>query len=574
MYSLYLETETWSKEACELIDYDSGDLVKLNLEITDPGIIFRKHNQILFHSKELNPKNFEKLIQIEKNENGFNLIPNTYQLDINENICTPNSAWFIFKQSKFENKMSKYKVNQGDIIRIGRITTRIKNICFSGSSNNSKNIQNEKNLIEVQEKNKINFNSVTESTNSNSNSSSKKAIRKNNIKATQKSNKICRICYMEEDDPENPLVQPCICSGSMKFIHLKCLKHWINTRSFDKVESNELCSIYIIKPVECELCKTKFPDYIRHNGKLFALLDFNYEYKNYMILESLTLDKHKNKFLYVISLENNHKIKLGRGHDSDILLSDISVSRIHCVISTENKNVYVEDNNSKFGTLILIQSPSIQMVENLPLYFQVGRTFFTCRFKKQAKLFQCCGVSERPNLFYYHKQNIQQVNAKTTWTVKTDDFDDDELLAEAEEDNIDNKINEKEDWKSINLIEEENKENNGNKKPKLTRDDKKGTMLFDGSEVDYSNNMINKDNKQSNQNEINENINLENIINKDNIEINKNKNKDREKFDDFNNNLKSIETEKKDEEDNKSESIVIGDESINDINKNKNLIEN
>ena len=128
MYSLYLETETWSKEACELIDYDSGDLVKLNLEITDPGIIFRKHNQILFHSKELNPKNFEKLIQIEKNENGFNLIPNTYQLDINENICTPNSAWFIFKQSKFENKMSKYKVNQGDIIRIGRITTRIKNI--------------------------------------------------------------------------------------------------------------------------------------------------------------------------------------------------------------------------------------------------------------------------------------------------------------------------------------------------------------------------------------------------------------------------------------------------------------
>ena len=72
--------------------------------------------------------------------------------------------------------MSKYKVNQGDIIRIGRITTRIKNIHFNGSSNNSKNIQNEKNLIEVQEKNKINKNSVTESTNSNSISNSKKSI--------------------------------------------------------------------------------------------------------------------------------------------------------------------------------------------------------------------------------------------------------------------------------------------------------------------------------------------------------------------------------------------------------------
>ena len=165
--------------------------------------------------------------------------------------------------------MSKYKINQGDIIRIGRITTRIKNIFFSGTSNNSNNLDNPVNLIEVQEnsKNKANSNSVTEN-----GISHKKSFKKSGSKA----NKICRICYMEEDDEKNPLVQPCICSGSMKYIHLNCLKHWINTRSFDKVESNELCSIYIIKPVECELCKTKFPDYIRHNGKLFALLDFQY----------------------------------------------------------------------------------------------------------------------------------------------------------------------------------------------------------------------------------------------------------------------------------------------------------
>ena len=411
-------------------------------------------------------------------------MPNPFQFDENNNICSTNTAWFIFKQSKFVNKMSKYKINQGDIIRIGRITTRIKNIFFSGSSNNSKNIQNTKNLIEIQEiKNKSNNNSVTETTNPKSNNS-KKTSKKNN------KNKICRICYMEEEDnEENPLVQPCICSGSMKYIHLKCLKHWINTRSFDKVESNELCSIYIIKPVECELCKTKFPDFIRHNGKLFALLDFNYEYKNYITLESLTLDKHKNKFLYVISLDNNKKIKLGRGHDSDILLSDISVSRIHCIISTENKNVYIEDNNSKFGTLILIQSPSIQMVEHLPLFFQVGRTFFSCRYKKQTKLFQCCGVSEKPNLFYYHKQNIMQVNAKTTWTVKTDvdaDFDDDDFLPDVEDNN--NFNNDNEDNKIIDLIDDENNENNN--KTKLIKEGNKGTMLFDKIEIDFNENKI------------------------------------------------------------------------------------
>ena len=536
-------------------------------------MIFRKGNEILFHSKELNPKNFEKLIRIEKNESGFDLIPNPYQLDGNDNICTLNSAWFIFKQSKFENKMSKYKINQGDIIRIGRITTRIKNIFFNGSSNNN-NIDKVKNLVEVQEqqKNQLNNNSVIENTNSNK-SNSKKILNKNSNKTNHKSNKICRICYMEESDEVNPLVQPCICSGSMKYIHLNCLKHWINTRSFDKVESNELCSIYIIKPVECELCKTKFPDFIRHNGKLFALIDFEYEYKNYLILESITLDKHKNKFLYVIALENNKKIKLGRGHDSDILLSDISVSRIHCVISTENKNVYIEDNNSKFGTLILIQSSSIQMVENLPLYFQVGRTFFNCRYKKPSKLFQCCGVSERPNLFYYHKQNKMQVKAKTIWTVKTEvDFDDDEELLNAENSNV----NEIEDNKSIDLIDDENEENN--KKNKLKKYGNKGTtMIFDNNDdVEVNQNFnANKENNKNNENRISENINIENIVNKTNIEINKKKKDDIEKID-FNHhdNLKSVKAEKQ-EEDNKSEKDMIEIESNNDIAKSSdNLMAN
>ena len=448
--------------------------------------------------------------------------------------------------------MSKYKINQGDIIRIGRITTRIKTIFFSGSSNHSKIIEN-KNLIEIQEiKNKSNNNTVTDSTNSKTNS--KKTSKKN----SNNKNKICRICYMEEEDSEeNPLVQPCICSGSMKYIHLKCLKHWINTRSFDKVESNDLCSIYIIKPVECELCKTKFPDFIRHNGKLFALLDYNYEYKNYLTLESLTLDKHKHKFLYVISLDNNKKIKLGRGHDSDILLSDISVSRIHCIISTENKNVYIEDNNSKFGTLILIQSPSIQMVEHLPLFFQVGRTFFSCRFKKQAKLFQCCGVSERPNLFYYHKQNIMQVNSKTTWTVKTDvDFDDNDFLPEVEDNNNFNKDNE--DNKIIDLIDDENNEINN--KANLNKDSNKGTMLFDKIEIDFNGNKIVKENILTDQNK--ENINIENIIINNNSQNNKNKEKiDKTKIG-------------KKEKDNKSESIIIEDENIDEIEKKGDLITN
>ncbi|KAJ8977543.1 hypothetical protein NQ317_012922 [Molorchus minor] len=52
---------------------------------------------------------------------------------------------------------------------------------------------------------------------------------------------ICRICHCEAD-AENPLLSPCYCSGSLKYVHQACLRQWLaasDTRS-------------------CELCKFNF----------------------------------------------------------------------------------------------------------------------------------------------------------------------------------------------------------------------------------------------------------------------------------------------------------------------------
>ena len=192
------------------------------------------------------------------------------------------------------------------------------------------------------------------------------------------------------------------------------------TRSCQKVEDAEFCSVFLFKDVECEICKMKLPDLINHKGKYFYLLDFSQDYKSYLILETITLDEEGNKFIYVISLLND-RIKIGRGILSDILLSDVSVSRIHCMLSIEKNNVFIEDNDSKFGTLILVQTPVIRMTENLPLFIQVGRTFFNLNIKlTQKNFFSCCGVNENPNTFYYYMQNDKQVKLNSVLTVKTD----------------------------------------------------------------------------------------------------------------------------------------------------------
>ena len=50
--------------------------------------------------------------------------------------------------------------------------------------------------------------------------------------------------------------------------------------------------------------------------------------------------------------------KLGRGHESDVRVSDISVSRCHAILKYDLNDYcyYLEDNLSKFGTLVLAKS--------------------------------------------------------------------------------------------------------------------------------------------------------------------------------------------------------------------------
>ena len=68
------------------------------------------------------------------------------------------------------------------------------------------------------------------------------------------------------------------------------------------------------------------------------------------------------------------EIRLGRGHDADVRVTDISVSRLHAVIKKTNKGYfYIEDNSSKFGTLALVKNP-VMLSFNEPNFLQAGRT--------------------------------------------------------------------------------------------------------------------------------------------------------------------------------------------------------
>lgn len=128
-----------------------------------------------------------------------------------------------------------------------------------------------------------------------------------------------------------------------------------------KKEEPNLIS-YTWKQFECEICKKPYPYVFKSNGLSYRLIDVEADIprdKNYLLLESLTFEKNSSRMVHLIMPDAEKKIfKLGRGHESDVRVSDISVSRCHALVkyNAENGRFYLEDNLSKFGTLVLAKS--------------------------------------------------------------------------------------------------------------------------------------------------------------------------------------------------------------------------
>jgi pSer/pThr/pTyr-binding forkhead associated (FHA) protein len=62
------------------------------------------------------------------------------------------------------------------------------------------------------------------------------------------------------------------------------------------------------------------------------------------------------KVVHVFDLRYD-SFKVGRSVETDMKIADISVSRTHSFLKVKDNRLVVEDNGSKFGTLVKIQRP-------------------------------------------------------------------------------------------------------------------------------------------------------------------------------------------------------------------------
>ena len=91
-------------------------------------------------------------------------------------------------------------------------------------------------------------------------------------------------------------------------------------------------------------------------------------------MQSLPFEKSSGRVIHLIRPEASAVtapvFKIGRGHESQVRICDISVSRCHTLIKYQKEAqgkpaaFVLEDNLSKFGTLVLPRRKQIEINEN------------------------------------------------------------------------------------------------------------------------------------------------------------------------------------------------------------------
>lgn len=205
----------------------------------------------------------------------------------------------------------------------------------------------------------------------------------------------CRICH-ESDTDKSPLVSICKCKGSIRCIHVSCLKTWVNINA-TRNSSQGVTSIYC-KNFMCDVCEAPYPCILSMSHivavvvndvhyPLFEGLDMDGEN---LLLCSVSRDGEYAKVFHLIRPdETRGRFTLGRSHSVDIRLKNQYVSRMHAQIVYCHREFRLTDMNSKFGTLVLLRGRQ-ELYREKNLSVQVGSRIITLGIKDRSKIATHC----------------------------------------------------------------------------------------------------------------------------------------------------------------------------------------
>lgn len=352
-----IKAVTWNKDSHGLFDYENSYYDMKKFQLSKSTRLYRNRNEILSQEKsaldeEIEPE-AEYLLSLTKDA----AQPDKYHIDVpgdfpaSNRITRPN--YLIIRSLKCKDGRSQrgYTLQPGDIMKLGRIDYRILEISTKAQLMTNNQISNE--LVNLMPS--LVFDGDA------------------SVERPHNEESLCKYCLMEhisEDPLMNLMLHLCKCKEG---VHYQCLKNWMQYKIVAKASTNIVS--YQWKKLDCEICLTPWPRKIKFQNQLHELITIEKPSSPYIIIEKISQDSSTSSTMSIIIPDGSNQIKLGRGHQCDLRISDISVSRVHALLKYEEDKFLVFDNDSKFGTLILLTG-------NYPVKYdkaavQIGRTVFT-----------------------------------------------------------------------------------------------------------------------------------------------------------------------------------------------------
>jgi len=356
--AVQLSTITWHRESHGLFDYESRSQFNEDYELQYACTVLRQDTKVIVQppvsgSTATAPPEAEPLARLVV-RNGKFCVDGTRSIGNSaEGARKGGKLWRVVK-----GMAGGHFLQEGDSIKLGRFKLRVRQLVPDAP-----NSQPQEALCTVSPSAPRLCSSPTDE---------------------QADTMPCRICLLEGHTADDPLIRPCECRGTIEYVHLACLRHWIRGR-LDLSESS--AGSYFYKPLACELCKTQYATHLARPfhpeedppaplDATMPIVELPKTQPPFIVLER---DSNRPEFkgVHVISLAEKKMLKLGRGHESDVRFADVSISRWHATVyfdQDKGKGTFVlTDHESKFGTLVAMRAP-VPLDQGMTVSFQAGRT--------------------------------------------------------------------------------------------------------------------------------------------------------------------------------------------------------
>ena len=246
---------TWARDSHDLFDYECRHANTKNFRTSfdQASIKMVRHGVEVkaLTESEMVPTDHDYLLRLQQRDGQFTVYPAEKQVG----LASPKRLWMVVRDLATRG----HNLHEGDIIKLGRFKLRVRQC-----NHDSADVEAELRLDDE----------------------GSMLIAEDDSNEEMKTTP-CKICLLDgcEDDY---LIAPCSCKGSIRYVHMECLRTWIRGRL--NLQENQRGS-YFYKQLPCELCKTNYPSMVQlPDGTKTPLVPIPKTQAPFLVLENMVRD--------------------------------------------------------------------------------------------------------------------------------------------------------------------------------------------------------------------------------------------------------------------------------------------